>query len=109
MEITHVIRGEEWLPSAPLHVLLYDYFNWERPSFAHLPLLLRPDGNGKLSKRDGDKLGFPVFPLNWNNSETNETASGYKKLDFMLQGLSICLLFLGGTQEQIKRCFHWMS
>ena len=104
MEITHVIRGEEWLPSAPLHVLLYDYFNWERPSFAHLPLLLRPDGNGKLSKRDGDKLGFPVFPLNWNNSETNETASGYKEAGFYAAGFVNMLAFLGwnpGTNQEV--------
>ena len=70
MKISHVIRGEEWLPSAPLHVLLYDAFGWEAPKFAHLPLLLRPDGNGKLSKRDGDRLGFPVFPANWTTSES---------------------------------------
>jgi len=69
MEITHVIRGEEWLPSAPLHVMLYDAFGWECPTFAHLPLLLKPDGPGKLSKRDGDRLGFPVFPIDWKNRE----------------------------------------
>ena len=74
MKISHVIRGEEWLPSAPLHVLLYEYLGWKSQQFqfAHLPLLLKPDGNGKLSKRDGDRLGFPVFPLNWKNPETGE-------------------------------------
>ena len=104
MEITHVIRGEEWLPSAPLHVLLYDYFQWERPAFAHLPLLLRPDGNGKLSKRDGDKLGFPVFPLDWENPETKETASGYKEAGFYPEGFINMLAFLGwnpGTNQEI--------
>jgi glutamyl-tRNA synthetase len=90
MEISHVIRGEEWLPSAPLHVLLYDAFGWEAPKFAHLPLLLRPDGNGKLSKRDGDRLGFPVFPLNWHTSD-GELYSGYKEIYLKL--LSICWLF----------------
>src|SRR5690606_26572033 len=81
MQITHVIRGEEWLPSAPLHVLLYRFLGWEssRPEFAHLPLILRPDGNGKLSKRDGDRLGFPVFPLNWKDPETGELSSGYRE------------------------------
>ena len=76
MEITHVIRGEEWLPSAPLHVLLYEAFGWKgtMPEFAHLPLLLKPEGKGKLSKRDGDRLGFPVFPLEWNDPKTGEDA-----------------------------------
>ena len=78
MEISHVIRGEEWLPSAPLHVLLYRALGWEEtmPRFAHLPLLLKPDGKGKLSKRDGDRLGFPVFPLEWTDPKTGETSSG---------------------------------
>ena len=81
MEITHVIRGEEWLPSAPLHVLLYRAFGWEdtMPQFAHLPLLLKPDGKGKLSKRDGDRLGFPVFPLEWHDPKTGEVSSGYRE------------------------------
>ncbi|HAE29530.1 MAG TPA: glutamate--tRNA ligase, partial [Flavobacteriales bacterium] len=79
MEITHVIRGEEWLPSAPLHVLLYRFLGWEAamPKFAHLPLILKPDGNGKLSKRDGDRLGFPVFPLEWTDPATKDISSGY--------------------------------
>ena len=81
MEITHVIRGEEWLPSAPLHVLLYQAFGWEdtMPRFAHLPLLLKPEGKGKLSKRDGDRLGFPVFPLEWHDPKTGEVSSGYRE------------------------------
>ncbi|MDD4610207.1 MAG: glutamate--tRNA ligase, partial [Bacteroidaceae bacterium] len=81
MEISHVIRGEEWLPSAPLHVLLYKAFGWEDaiPQFAHLPLLLKPEGNGKLSKRDGDRLGFPVFPLEWKDPKSGEISSGYRE------------------------------
>ncbi len=106
MHITHVIRGEEWLPSAPLHVLLYKAFNWEdtMPEFAHLPLLLRPDGNGKLSKRDGDRLGFPVFPINWINEETGETASGYREMGFYPEAFINLLAFLGwnpGTDKEI--------
>jgi glutamyl-tRNA synthetase len=95
MEITHVIRGEEWLPSAPLHVLLYEYLGWEAPEFAHLPLLLKPDGNGKLSKRDGDRLGFPVFPLEWTNPETNEVSSGYREKGFYAESFVNMLAFLG--------------
>ena len=81
MKITHVIRGEEWLPSAPLHIYLYEAFGWadSRPDFAHLPLLLKPDGNGKLSKRDGDRLGFPVFPLEWKDPTSGEISSGYRE------------------------------
>ncbi|MDG1252907.1 MAG: glutamate--tRNA ligase [Schleiferiaceae bacterium] len=104
MEITHVIRGEEWLPSAPLHVLLYRFFSWAQPEFAHLPLLLRPDGNGKLSKRDGDRLGFPVFPINWHNEETGESASGYRERGFYPQAFINMLAFLGwnpGTNQEI--------
>jgi glutamyl-tRNA synthetase len=104
MQITHVIRGEEWLPSAPLHVLLYQYLGWERPVFAHLPLLLKPDGNGKLSKRDGDRLGFPVFPLEWNNPDTNELASGYRERGFLPEAFINMLALLGwnpGTDQEI--------
>ncbi len=81
MEITHAIRGEEWLPSAPAHIMIYRYLGWENkmPHYAHLPLLLKPDGNGKLSKRDGDRLGFPVFPLNWTDPNTGELSSGYRE------------------------------
>jgi glutamyl-tRNA synthetase len=85
MQISHVIRGEEWLPSAPLHVILYRYLGWEStmPRFAHLPLLLKPEGNGKLSKRDGDRLGFPVFPLQWQDPKTGETSSGYREKGYL--------------------------
>lgn len=103
MEISHVIRGEEWLPSAPLHVLLYDAFGWKAPHFAHLPLLLRPDGNGKLSKRDGDRLGFPVFPCNWTTSE-GELYSGYRENGYLVGAFINMLAFLGwnpGTTQEI--------
>jgi glutamyl-tRNA synthetase len=106
MKITHVIRGEEWLPSAPLHVLLYRYLGWEdtMPEFAHLPLLLKPDGNGKLSKRDGDKLGFPVFPINWTDPTTGETASGFREQGYLPDAFLNFLAFLGwnpGDQREI--------
>ena len=105
MKITHVIRGEEWLPSAPLHVLLYRYLGWEdvMPQFSHLPLLLRPDGNGKLSKRDGDRLGFPVFPLDWKVPDTGELYSGYREKGYFPEAFINMLLLLGwhgsGNQE----------
>ncbi len=97
MGITHVIRGEEWLPSAPLHILLYRYFGWEdtMPRFAHLPLLLKPVGNGKLSKRDGDKLGFPVFPLLWNDPKSGETSSGYRESGYLPEAVVNFLALLG--------------
>ena len=97
MEITHVIRGEEWLPSAPLHVLLYRYFGWEdtMPEFAHLPLLLKPEGNGKLSKRDGDRLGFPVFPMNWTDPESGSISSGYREAGYLPEALINFLALLG--------------
>jgi len=104
MGITHVIRGEEWLPSAPLHVMLYEAFGWECPIFAHLPLLLKPDGPGKLSKRDGDRLGFPVFPIDWHNEETGETASGYREFGFFPGAFINMLALLGwnpGTEQEI--------
>jgi glutamyl-tRNA synthetase len=106
MEITHVIRGEEWLPSAPLHVLLYRYLGWEStmPEFAHLPLLLKPDGNGKLSKRDGDKLGFPVFPLQWTDPFTSEKSSGYREGGYLPEAFINFLAFLGwnpGSQQEL--------
>lgn len=105
MEISHVIRGEEWLPSAPLHVLLYKYLGWEdaMPEFAHLPLLLKPDGNGKLSKRDGDRLGFPVFPLNWKDPKTSETSSGYREAGYFPDAVVNFLALLGwnpGTEQE---------
>lgn len=106
MKISHVIRGEEWLPSAPLHVLLYRYLGWEaeRPEFAHLPLLLKPDGNGKLSKRDGDRLGFPVFPLDWHNPDNDEVFSGYREKGYFPEAFVNMLAFLGwnpGTEQEI--------
>ncbi|MFT4902680.1 MAG: glutamyl-tRNA synthetase [Thalassomonas sp.] len=106
MKISHVIRGEEWLPSAPLHVLLYKYLGWEdaMPEFAHLPLILKPDGNGKLSKRDGDRLGFPVFPTQWMNPETKEISSGYRESGYIKEAFINMLAFLGwnpGTTQEI--------
>lgn len=106
MKISHVIRGEEWLPSAPLHVLLYRYLGWEKemPLFAHLPLLLKPDGNGKLSKRDADQMGFPIFPLNWTDPKTNELAKGFKESGYLPEALINFLAFLGwnpGTEQEI--------
>ncbi|KAA6301964.1 MAG: Glutamate--tRNA ligase [Candidatus Ordinivivax streblomastigis] len=97
MEITHVIRGEEWLPSAPLHVILYDYLGWtdSMPQFAHLPLLLKPEGNGKLSKRDGDRLGFPVFPLQWNDPQSGESSSGYREKGYLPEAVINFLALLG--------------
>ncbi len=104
MEITHVIRGEEWLPSAPLHVLLYKYLGWEAPHFAHLPLLLKPDGNGKLSKRDGDRLGFPVFPLQWKDPKTGDISTGYREEGYFQDAFINMLALLGwnpGTEQEI--------
>ncbi len=106
MQITHVIRGEEWLSSAPLHVLLYRYLGWENkmPQFAHLPLLLKPDGNGKLSKRDGDKLGFPVFPLEFKDPKTGEISSGYREKGYLPEAVINIIAFLGwnpGTEQEI--------
>jgi glutamyl-tRNA synthetase len=103
MAITHVIRGEEWLPSAPLHVFMYEAFGWEAPRFAHLPLLLKPDGNGKLSKRDGDRLGFPVFPTNWITAE-GELYTGYREQGYFPGAFVNMLAFLGwnpGTPQEI--------
>lgn len=106
MEISHVIRGEEWLPSAPLHVLLYSAFGWEEtmPKFAHLPLILKPNGNGKLSKRDGDKGGFPVFPLEWTDPQTGDISSGYMQKGYFKDAFINMLAFLGwnpGTTQEI--------
>lgn len=97
MEVSHVIRGEEWLPSAPLHVLLYKAFGWEdtMPQFVHLPLLLKPVGNGKLSKRDGDKLGFPVFPLEWHDPNSGEISSGYREKGYLPEAVVNFLALLG--------------
>lgn len=106
MEISHVIRGEEWLPSAPLHVLLYQAFGWEEtmPRFAHLPLLLKPEGKGKLSKRDGDRLGFPVFPLEWHDPKTGEVSSGYRESGYFPEAVVNFLALLGwnpGTEQEM--------
>lgn len=106
MEVTHVIRGEEWLPSAPLHVLLYRAFDWAdtMPDFAHLPLLLKPDGNGKLSKRDGDRLGFPVFPLEWKDPKTGDISSGYREAGYLPEAVINFLSLLGwnpGNDQEI--------
>lgn len=106
MEISHVIRGEEWLPSAPLHVLLYQAFGWEdtMPRFAHLPLLLKPEGKGKLSKRDGDRLGFPVFPLEWHDPKTEEMSSGYRESGYFPEAVVNFLALLGwnpGTEQEL--------
>ena len=106
MKISHVIRGEEWLPSAPLHMLIYRFLGWESdmPKFAHLPLLLKPDGNGKLSKRDADQLGFPIFPLNWTDPKTSELAEGFRERGYLPEALVNFLAFLGwnpGTEQEL--------
>ena len=106
MKISHVIRGEEWLPSAPLHVLLYEAFGWNdtMPEFAHLPLLLKPEGKGKLSKRDGDRLGFPVFPLEWHDPKTGEVSSGYRESGYFPEAVINFLALLGwnpGTEQEL--------
>ena len=104
MEISHVIRGEEWLPSMPLHVLLYKAFGWDSPKFAHLPLILKPVGQGKLSKRDGDKLGFPVFPLEYTNEVSGAISSGYKEEGYFADAFINMLALLGwnpGTEQEI--------
>jgi len=100
MKITHVIRGEEWLPSLALHVLLYRAFGWEAPKFAHLPLILKPTGKGKLSKRDGDKMGFPVFPLEWKDPKTGDIASGYREDGYLPQTVLNMLVFLGWNEGE---------
>ena len=104
METSHVIRGEEWLPSMPLHSLLYKAFGWEAPQFAHLPLILKPIGNGKLSKRDGDKMGFPVFPLEWNDASSMTKSMGYRENGFFPEAVVNFLALLGwndGTEKEI--------
>ncbi len=106
MKISHVIRGEEWLPSAPLHVLLYKYLGWEKemPQFAHLPLLLKPTGDGKLSKRDADQMGFPIFPLDWIDPTTKEKAAGFREAGYLPEALINFLAFLGwnpGTTQEL--------
>ena len=107
MKITHVIRGEEWLPSAPLHVMLYKFFGWEEvmPKFAHLPLILKPDGNGKLSKRDGDRLGFPVFALEWKDPATGEISSGYREKGYEPEAVVNMLALLGWHTSDNRELF----
>lgn len=106
MQISHIFRGEEWLPSAPIHLLLWEYLGWkdEMPQWAHLPLILKPDGNGKLSKRDGDRLGFPVYAMNWTDPKTNDLTKGFKELGFMPEAFVNLLALLGwndGTDKEI--------
>ncbi|MEO5570054.1 MAG: glutamate--tRNA ligase [Bacteroidia bacterium] len=107
MEITHAIRGEEWLPSAPAHILIYKFLEWENvmPQYAHLPLLLKPDGNGKLSKRDGDKLGFPVFPLEWKDPKTGEISSSYREKGYYPEAFVNMLAFLGWNPGSVQELF----
>ncbi|WP_354359240.1 glutamate--tRNA ligase [Pedobacter sp. UYP30] len=106
MEITHIFRGEEWLPSAPVHILLWKYLGWENimPQWAHLPLILKPDGNGKLSKRDGDRLGFPVYAMNWTDPKTGDVTTGFKELGFLPEAFVNMLAMLGwndGTEQEL--------
>ncbi|MBE0650976.1 MAG: glutamate--tRNA ligase [Bacteroidales bacterium] len=105
MEISHVIRGEEWLPSMPLHILLYKAFGWEAPKFAHLPLLLKPDGKGKLSKRDGDRMGFPVFPLQWQDPKSGETSHGYREDGYFPDAFVNMLALLGWNPGDEREIF----
>jgi len=114
MEVSHVIRGEEWLPSAPLHVLLYEAFGWTdtMPAFVHLPLLLKPDGKGKLSKRDGDRLGFPVFPLEWHDPKSGEISSGYREKGYLPQAVVNFLALLGwnpGDDTEIMSMYELIA
>src|SRR5690554_4429193 len=110
MDITHVIRGEEWLPSLPLHQLLYQAFGWDVPKFAHLPLILKPKGQGKLSKRDGDKLGFPVFPLAWTDPKTGEVSTGYREEGYFPEAVINMLAFLGWNEgEGSEKQFYSLS
>ena len=106
MQITHAFRGEEWLPSAPVHILLWKYLGWysDMPQWAHLPLIMKPDGHGKLSKRDGDRLGFPVFAMNWNDPKTNELTIGFRELGFLPEAFINMLAVLGwndGTEQEV--------
>jgi glutamyl-tRNA synthetase len=104
MKISHVIRGEEWLPSLPLHIALYDSFDWKAPEFAHLPLILKPTGKGKLNKRDGDKMNFPVFPLAYTNQENSETSKGYREDGYLPDAVINFLALLGwnpGNEQEI--------
>lgn len=106
MKITHVIRGEEWLPSLALHILLYDAFGWEAPEFAHLPLILKPNGKGKLSKRDGEKYGFPVFPLQWKDPKTGNLSAGYREDHYLPQAVVNMLALLGWNDSSDQEIFN---
>lgn len=106
MEISHIFRGEEWLPSAPVHLLLWEYLGWkdEMPQWAHLPLILKPDGNGKLSKRDGDRLGFPVYAMNWTDPKSGELTKGFREMGFLPDAFVNMLALLGwndGTEQEL--------
>jgi glutamyl-tRNA synthetase len=107
MKITHAFRGEEWLPSAPVHVLLWSYLGWGHamPHWAHLPLILKPDGHGKLSKRDGDRLGFPVFAMDWYDPKTGDTTKGFKELGFLPEAFINLLALLGWSSGEEKEIF----
>ena len=107
MEISHIFRGEEWLPSAPIHVLLWRYLGWEdqMPQWVHLPLILKPDGNGKLSKRDGDRLGFPVYAQNWTDPKTGDLTKGFKELGFMPDAFVNLLALLGWNDGSDQELF----
>src|SRR5690606_12018691 len=108
MKITHAFRGEEWLPSAPVHVLLWKYLGWEKdmPQWAHLPLILKPDGHGKLSKRDGERLGFPVFPLNWTDPKTGETVEEYRQFGFLPDAFINLLAMLGWSSVEERELYN---
>ncbi len=105
MKISHVIRGEEWLPSLPLHFLLYEAFGWEKPQFAHLPLILKPTGKGKLSKRDGEKMGFPVYPLDWKDPKTGEISKGYREWGYLPEAVINMLALLGWNPGDDREIF----
>ena len=105
MDISHVIRGEEWLPSAPLHIMLYKAFGWEVPKFAHLPLILKPEGNGKLSKRDGDAGGFPVFPIEWSDPKNGNISSGYREQGYDPKAFLNMILMLGWNPGDEREMF----
>jgi glutamyl-tRNA synthetase len=107
MKITHAFRGEEWLPSAPIHILLWKALGWEQamPQWAHLPLILKPDGNGKLSKRDGERLGFPIFAMDWTDAQTRETTKGFKEIGFLPEAFINMLAMLGWSSGEAKELF----
>jgi glutamyl-tRNA synthetase len=111
MKITHAFRGEEWLPSAPVHLLLWEYLGWkaDMPQWAHLPLILKPDGHGKLSKRDGARLGFPVYAMSWFDAKTGELTPGFRELGFLPEAFLNLLATLAGTMVPTRNCLHLMN